>query len=248
MIKFNNAYYFIANPFFDFEAKLYDIDIIRYGQDRRFHSAQFECTDYKPQSVISDSNEKFINNNLNELISTVRAQAETAISCSRRGILYSSEDERGTVSEYSLLGSTCYGGESKDIYIRFNYNNDGNWETIVKGHNADYSGKYYFDITRVDIFDSKEEAAAATPVIMSDISSFNYGRISIGNIFDVLPIDRSIVQFWVTEYDRKKYTMAITRRDTTYTLYVFYVKGNEVTTVHRELFLDEFNGIKVTFN
>lgn len=248
LISYDGAYYFVVNPYSDSGNALFNLDVVRYGSDGTFRMARLECSDYRPQRVLSLSNEEYIRaNGLGSLIAIARTQAEEAISCSRQNLLYSPEEERGLLSEYRSHDSLDPSPESKDIYIRCNYDNDDVWETIVKGHRIDSSGKYYFDLTRVDVFESKEEAATATPIAMMDLNFGYYGRVSLGNIYDILPLDHSLLQFWIINYKDNYYTAALTRHDMTYTLSLYYLEGAQVTTLHQELFLDAFGAIHVTF-
>jgi hypothetical protein len=257
IIRFNGRIYFIYNPFCTKSQNPHDIVAYTIGRNGEQHSLTIRFRDYSPQHIITHTGEAYTSG-YEELLSNVRCQAQTAITDSRYHRIFSPDDEvrlsfqpdddlwGNYTSRYTEIPHPL------DVFFVADIDNDGIDEVIHKGRSLG-EWKSYFFFSWYEIYRNRDEFDNST-VSLSEPSftGDSYELQSNGNLHEILPISNprrnSVAQFWTHEHNGVTYCVVLHRYGMVYALQIFVIQNDETRLVSQSLFLDEAQGMDVTFS
>jgi len=243
LIKFEDKYYFIANPETDYPKIATDLMAQSIDVSGKTHVLYLDYRQYAIKHILTKTNENF-SVGFDALISKTHEYAHEAISAAKTGTIYSPDDEV-TIDgiSFSQLTHPSY-RHLRNILFSADINNDGATEIIHKGLTI----ANYEEYTVYDIYKNIEDFATNAKPIHGRIPPYEYtGPYSLGNIYDKLPMPKKIIQLWTTNYNGKTYVSALMRNKFFYSLQTFLIENEETSVVSQSMFLDEVQNMNLRF-
>jgi len=243
LVKFEDRYYFVVNPFSDTGDALHDIFAQSIDKNGKKHFLYIDCAQYAVKPVFTKTEDAFAVG-YGELIAKLDSQAKDAIAATKRHVIYTPSDTE-TVDISEIKTDTVFHVEHDEKSLQaVDINNDGQQEFLYKGLTITQS-KYYDEWNRYGIYNTADEARVAAEERLGG-EEF-YGTHSQGNIYDTLPVAGRIVQLWTTEFGGKNYIAALAKTDLVYSMRVYLVEGERTRLVNGTLYFDEMQDMSVRF-
>ncbi len=240
IIQYEGKIYFITNPVSDRSEIQHNIGAYYIDENRNSHSVFIKCNDYVLKTVTQKTEVPY---------SSIEKQAHEAIAHTKKGELYSPEWEGVIPFQSNIKWDGIYGLEAdpKDIAFYADIDNDGTDEIVRKVYFITQT-KYFDEYNCFQVYENLSELEQEGDCV----SDYSYrdeyiGLHSYGNIYDVLPVNTKLSQFWTYEFKDETYLLTLTRNKTLYTLNVYKQLNNEVLPVSEIMFLDEFQKMDIEF-
>lgn len=248
LIQFEGRIYFITNPFSDTNNDPHNIGAYYVDENGNAHSVFINCNDYKLQKIFSHTPEVY-SSEFEDYLLNIEKQALEAVTKTKKHELYSSADEKAISFQNNNFWEEIWDleSEAQDIAFLADIDNDGTNETIRKTHFITQE-KYYNDYNWFQVYEDRAALENDGEFIEEYyyVDEF-YGLHSHGNLYEYIPVTGRIVQFWTSEFNSITYSIALTREELLYTLYVYKVSNNGVSPVSKSLFFDEVQSMDLKF-
>ena len=253
IIEFDSKIFFIVNPFDDTNNTPHDIIAYTIDENGLGHEMTISCKDYNLRRAISHTDKDFTTG-FSDFLACVEEQAIEAVAATKRlemfitdgeaRLSYEVEDNKSISEDWRLLSEL----HNDSIFTAIDVNNDGIEEMIHRSRSI-IQTKYYDDLFWFQIYTNRDDLdSGKASLVMPVFYGEYYGLHSDGNLYDVLPINNNVVQFWTQEYDGAVYCAALQKHTLLYTLQVFLVENDEVTLIRKSLFFDETQGVDIQFS
>ena len=253
IIKYDEKIYFIVNQYDDTENAPFNIVAYTIDRNGRGHTLNIDCNDYNPQRVIMYTDDMY-NSDYDILLANTEKQMREAITATKQGLIYSPEEEN-QLSYHpndNMWSDLDWGADgdspSHDVFFAADVNNDGVDEVIHKGRFI-RQFKYYDDYNWFHVYRGRDEFDNGMVLLQKpEFYDEFYGRHSGGNLYHILPVGDSVVQFWTQHYNGVTYCITLQRYKLLYTLRIYEVQEQEIHFVSKSLFFDEAQGMDVSFS
>jgi len=249
LIKFDDRYYFIVNPFSVTQDVLHDIEAQSMEKSGKTYPLYIDCTEYKIKPVLTKNEDAFAAG-YDELITAVGEQAEDAMAATREHVMYMPEgaelvDVSGIVGDEQTIRLGVVYKKNTMQYV--DIDNDGQKDVLYK-YLAITQHKFRDEWNCYSVYKTEDDFYEHVAAEGADTKRDEFfGIHSWGNIYDTLPIAGNIVQLWTTEFNGKTYTAALTKSNLVYTLHLYLIEGGESHLVSRTLYFDEVQDMSVRF-
>jgi hypothetical protein len=246
LIKYDGRIYFITNPYSDTMNEPHNITARVLDENGQGHDISIRCTEYEPREIMTKVYDVYDTSESSGFVTDVMAQAFEAIAATKKHEVYSpnlTKQVRSAEAEQDRY----FDSTPTDVYFAADIDNDGTQEFIRKGH-VIVELKYYDDYNLFQVYDSEgpllENAEQMLDILPQDEY---YGLHSGGNLYDILPVEGKIVQFWTREKDNLTYCIALTRNTLLYGLHVYKVENGDAVPVCLSLIFDEVQDVEIVF-
>ena len=252
IIQYNGRIYFIVNPFDDTRNAPHNIIAYTIDVNGKGRELSIICKDYDLQNIITYTDDVY-SDEYYVLFSEVEQQIHDAVVAVKQQQLYSPDSEKHLAYDDNNDWWSNRSGENfgeitrQDVFFAADIYNSGFEKVIHKGRLITQS-KYYDDYYWFQVYEDLDFEVDLTPIISPKFYGEYYGQHSSGNIYDVLPLEGGIVQFWAHEYNGTTLCLALQRYGLLYVLQIFEVRNGEVNLVSKSLYFDEVQGIEIVIS
>lgn len=247
LIEYENRIYFIVNPFSDTMNEPHNILARVIDEDGKGHEISINCSEYKPKEIMTKVYDGYDSDEFSSFLTGIMSQVYEAIAATKKREMYNPNTTK-QVKSSAEQQDDFYVAPPTDVYFAADINNDGTKEYIRKGHIITEL-KYYNDYNLFQIYNNESELAEnAVPMLDILPQGDYYGLHSVGNLYDVLPVEGKIVQFWTREKDGRTYCIALTRNELLYSLQVYEVQNKKAVPVCHSLLFDEVQSVDLVFS